>query len=96
MAAPFNIPQAADQQCLSRVELRVECRNLMNKDVMSKSDPCAVMFMSRSGNYMEEVRSRHGVPICAISVGLSACLSLSIGLSVLTLVEYMHVNEILP
>ncbi|KAK7504633.1 hypothetical protein BaRGS_00004119 [Batillaria attramentaria] len=58
MAAPYyggaGAPAATDQ-CLSQVELRVECRNLLNKDVMSKSDPCAVMFMSRRGGHMDEV-----------------------------------------
>ncbi|KAK7115091.1 copine-3-like isoform X2 [Littorina saxatilis] len=64
MAAPYGVPQAAEQQCLSRVELRVECRNLINKDVMSKSDPCAVMSMSQRGGYMAEVGRTENVKNC--------------------------------
>ena len=37
----------------SRVELRVRCKDLLNKDVTSKSDPCAVMFMQENGRWYE-------------------------------------------
>ena len=81
MATAYSVPQAADQQCLSRVELRVECRNLMNKDVMSKSDPCAVMFMSRGGNYMDEVCRHVHRCNCCPSVCPSVCLCVLVCLS---------------
>ncbi|GFR91640.1 copine-3 [Elysia marginata] len=48
------MPKAADE-CLSKVELSIECHNLLNKDVMSKSDPCAVLYMARKGGRMEEI-----------------------------------------
>ena len=37
----------------SRVELRVCCQNLIDKDVMSKSDPCCVLFMQEKGRWLE-------------------------------------------
>ena len=40
-------------QFKSRVELRIECKNLLNKDVMSKSDPCAAFYMMRGGRWEE-------------------------------------------
>lgn len=49
-----NVPAGGDQ-CVSKVELRIECRNLLDKDVMSKSDPCAVLYMSRRGGHWDEV-----------------------------------------
>ena len=42
-------------ECVSKVELRLECRNLLNRDVMSKSDPCAVLYMSCKGGHWDEV-----------------------------------------
>lgn len=53
MNSPIQ-PKAADE-CLSKVELSIQCNNLLNKDVMSKSDPCAVLYMSRKGGRMEEI-----------------------------------------
>ena len=49
-------PARPGQEFVSKVELRLECRNLLNKDVMSKSDPCAVLYMFNHGRY-EEVSS---------------------------------------
>lgn len=51
---PSSVPRAADE-FLSKVELFIECKNLLNRDVMSKSDPCAVLYMSRKGGQMDEV-----------------------------------------
>ena len=42
-------------QCVSKVELRIECLNLRNRDSMSKSDPCAVLFL-HDGHKWREVR----------------------------------------
>ncbi|XP_041375225.1 copine-3-like isoform X2 [Gigantopelta aegis] len=50
-------------QCLSKVELRVECKNLLNKDVTSKSDPCAVLFIY-SGNSWEEIGRTENIKNC--------------------------------
>ena len=41
---------------MSKVELRIECRKLLNKDITSKSDPCAVLSISHGGKWTE-VRS---------------------------------------
>ena len=38
---------------MSKVELRVECRKLLNKDITSKSDPCAVLFIHQGGKWTE-------------------------------------------
>ena len=38
---------------MSKVELRIECRKLLNKDITSKSDPCAVLYIFQGGNYTE-------------------------------------------
>ena len=37
----------------SRVELRIRCKDLINKDVTSKSDPCAVIYMQEGGRWYE-------------------------------------------
>ncbi|XP_076469966.1 copine-3-like [Babylonia areolata] len=44
-------------QCVSKVELRIECRSLRNRDTMSKSDPCAVLFLHNGHKWMEEGRT---------------------------------------
>ncbi|XP_076469847.1 copine-3-like [Babylonia areolata] len=64
MAAPYDVPKATDQQCLSKVEVRIECRNLLNKDVTSKSDPCAVMYMAKPGGSEHEVGRTENVKNC--------------------------------
>ncbi|KAK3771254.1 hypothetical protein RRG08_024333 [Elysia crispata] len=51
---PNAVPKAADE-CLSKVDLFIECKNLLNRDLMSKSDPCAVLYMSRKGGRMEQI-----------------------------------------
>ena len=40
-------------QCVSKVELRIECLNLRNRDAMSKSDPCAVLFLHNGHKWQE-------------------------------------------
>ncbi|XP_067651173.1 copine-3-like isoform X4 [Haliotis asinina] len=48
-------------QCVTKVELRVECKNLKNKDVMSKSDPCAVLLMQEGSQWKELGRTENVV-----------------------------------
>ncbi|XP_046563464.1 copine-3-like isoform X1 [Haliotis rubra] len=48
-------------QCVTKVELRIECKNLKNKDVMSKSDPCAVLFMQAGSQWKEVGRTENVV-----------------------------------
>lgn len=38
---------------MSKVELRLSCRKLLNKDITSKSDPCAVLFVNTGGQWIE-------------------------------------------
>lgn len=50
----------SQDQYATKVELRIECRNLLNKDIMSKSDPCAVLYQQRQGRW-EEVSTLHNM-----------------------------------
>ncbi|ESO90286.1 hypothetical protein LOTGIDRAFT_178865 [Lottia gigantea] len=52
------------QECVSKVDIQVECRSLLNKDTTSKSDPCAVLYMSRSGAQFYEVGRTENVKNC--------------------------------
>ena len=38
---------------MSRIELSVSCRSLLNKDATSKSDPCCVLFMMEKDQWFE-------------------------------------------
>lgn len=40
-------------QCVTRVQLNISCRNLLDKDVMSKSDPMAVVMILKDGSWFE-------------------------------------------
>ncbi|KAK0045850.1 copine-3 [Biomphalaria pfeifferi] len=60
---PSAVPRAANE-FLSKVELYIECKNLLNRDVMSKSDPCAVLYMSRKGGPMDEIGRTENVKNC--------------------------------
>lgn len=45
---------------MSKVELRIQCRKLLNKDVGSKSDPCAVLYIkTKSGQWTEAGRTEN-------------------------------------
>lgn len=40
--------------CVTKVELHISCRGLIDKDTMSKSDPIAVVLVQdKSGKYSE-------------------------------------------
>ena len=43
-------------QCVTKVELHLSCRGLLNKDMLSKSDPIAVLLMQDKSNTWYEVR----------------------------------------
>uniref|UniRef100_A0A3P8UF47 Copine-4 n=1 Tax=Cynoglossus semilaevis TaxID=244447 RepID=A0A3P8UF47_CYNSE len=47
----FNSP------CLTKVELRVTCRGLGDRDALSKPDPCIVLNMQSHGGWMEVDRT---------------------------------------
>ncbi|BFZ19711.1 hypothetical protein BsWGS_22750 [Bradybaena similaris] len=51
---PGTAPRVPEE-CLSKVDVYIECKNLVNRDAMSKSDPCAVVYMSRKGGHLDEV-----------------------------------------
>jgi len=38
---------------VSKVEIRVSCDKLLNKDVTSKSDPCCLLYMMTGGKWLE-------------------------------------------
>lgn len=41
-------------QCVTKVELHISCRSLLDKDAMSKSDPlAAVLTQDKSGKWFE-------------------------------------------
>ncbi|XP_060567238.1 copine-3-like [Ruditapes philippinarum] len=44
---------------MSKLELRISCRKLANKDVTSKSDPCAVVFVHQGGQWVELGRTEN-------------------------------------
>ncbi|XP_078720064.1 copine-4-like [Lampetra fluviatilis] len=43
--------------CLSKVELRVSCRALLDRDALSKSDPCVMLLMQSRGQWVEVERT---------------------------------------
>lgn len=38
---------------VSKVELRVSCKHLLDRDTLNKSDPCVVLLMQSQGQWME-------------------------------------------
>lgn len=40
-------------QFVTRVQLNISCKNLRDKDVLSKSDPMAVVMLFKDGNWFE-------------------------------------------
>uniref|UniRef100_A0A8C5IR79 Copine 7 n=1 Tax=Junco hyemalis TaxID=40217 RepID=A0A8C5IR79_JUNHY len=52
----------SEQSCaplavLSKVELRVSCKHLLDRDTLNKSDPCVLLLMQSQGQWMEVDRS---------------------------------------
>jgi len=56
MQQPGNHPPPP-ASCQSKVELRVSCTNLLDKDIMSKSDPMCVLSILNNGRWQETHRS---------------------------------------
>ena len=46
-------------QCVSRVELHVSCRGLLDKDTTSKSDPICALFVREKTDKWIEVSNRN-------------------------------------
>lgn len=49
---PEPSPQAS-LAVLSKVELRVSCKHLLDRDTLNKSDPCVLLLMQSQGQWME-------------------------------------------
>lgn len=49
---PEPCPQAP-LAVLSKVELRVSCKHLLDRDTLNKSDPCVLLLMQSQGQWME-------------------------------------------
>ncbi len=39
--------------CVSKVELRVSCKSLLDRDTLNKSDPCVVLMVQNQGQWTE-------------------------------------------
>ena len=69
MQASYPPPSAPSMsQCVTRVQLSISCRNLTDKDVLSKSDPMAVVMMFKDSNWSE-------VQIWGVKFCLHACMA---------------------
>lgn len=52
---------------LSKVELRLTCKGIRNRDVLSKPDPCIVLSMQSQGHWLEVSTSFYHY-LCILSV----------------------------
>ncbi|XP_043937782.1 copine-7 [Protopterus annectens] len=43
--------------CVCKVELRVSCKHLLDRDTLNKSDPCVILFMQSQGQWAEVDRT---------------------------------------
>uniref|UniRef100_A0A8C5DCD3 Copine-4-like n=1 Tax=Gouania willdenowi TaxID=441366 RepID=A0A8C5DCD3_GOUWI len=43
--------------CLTKIELRLTCKNLSDRDALSKPDPCFILKMKSHGQWMEVDRT---------------------------------------
>lgn len=43
----------SSNECVTAVELYIKCRNLVNKDLMSLSDPLAAVYLFERGSWNE-------------------------------------------
>lgn len=50
----FNSP------CLTKVELRVACKGISDRDALSKPDPCVILKMQSHGQWFEVGMSKRG------------------------------------
>ena len=39
--------------CVSKVELRVSCKALLDRDTLTKSDPCVIIMVQAQGQWTE-------------------------------------------
>ncbi|XP_037136352.1 copine-3-like [Syngnathus acus] len=57
-------PRPGVPDCVTRVALNISCENLMDMDILSKSDPQCVLYMSPSGNNWVEVGRTERIMNC--------------------------------
>ena len=55
--------------CLTKVELRVACKGISDRDALSKPDPCVVIKMQSHGQWLEV-----GGPSISLSTNVSHCV----------------------
>lgn len=53
-------PGSKVTDCVTKVELTISCDNLLDMDVLSKSDPLCVLFICNPGSQWSEVSSSPG------------------------------------
>uniref|UniRef100_A0A8B9JRM7 C2 domain-containing protein n=1 Tax=Astyanax mexicanus TaxID=7994 RepID=A0A8B9JRM7_ASTMX len=41
--------------CVTKVELRVSCKSLLDRDTLNKSDPCVMLMVQSQGQWTEAV-----------------------------------------
>lgn len=39
--------------CVTKVELRVSCKALLDRDTLNKSDPCVILMVQNDGQWIE-------------------------------------------
>lgn len=39
--------------CVTKVELRVSCKSLLDRDTLKKSDPCVILMVQTQGEWTE-------------------------------------------
>lgn len=44
---------AGPAACVSKVELRVSCKSLLDRDTLNKSDPCVILMVQNQGQWTE-------------------------------------------
>lgn len=49
--------------CVTKVELRVSCKSLLDRDTLKKSDPCVVLLVQSQGQWTE-------VSVCSVLLTL--------------------------
>ncbi|KAJ8340105.1 hypothetical protein SKAU_G00347380 [Synaphobranchus kaupii] len=53
LASPAAALSAVPAACVSKVELRVSCKALLDRDTLNKSDPCVILMVQAQGQWTE-------------------------------------------
>lgn len=64
-------PGSKATDCVTKVELSVSCDNLLDMDMLSKSDPLCVLFVCNSGSQWSEVSISGQTLLCWTHVSRS-------------------------